>query len=304
MSALLDIKTQLNNIDERVSVVESAKASNIEAPVVEKQRESNQGMVEQNLTAATATESSEPEVTPTSLRQDMRVMAAAAQRIARIKEEQEEGDYLNDQTRSNTGGKKSGSVMLASDAVLERIDWPHLYVRRVSGGKRKSVPYAELRIEEFVYGFISMIESPKCKWDYRTMARILRVLMQDTMDYSWSNALDFYKMIGLDVEQGIMSWEDHDIIRDMRLTYSRAVYPEKKENTFVKTTKPAPKTAPAGMKCCLLFQTAACDQTTDHGQFTHACNYCFQSCATVCRHPESQCIRKVTDSAKNPKRRE
>ena len=125
----------------------------------------------------------------------------------------------NDNNNRRRNGKKSGPLLMASDVVNKRTDWPHLHVRRVVGGKRKSVAYADSKVEEFVFGFLSMIESPKCKWNYRTMTRLHRMIMQDTTDFSWANGLGFYGTLGLEIEYGDLDWENIKLIRDMRVTY-------------------------------------------------------------------------------------
>ena len=88
-------------------------------------------------------------------------MAEAANRIAQLgidnatKQDESATTY-----RRRNAGKKSGSLMLAADEAKKTIDWPHLHVRRMVAGRKKSVPYAELMVEEFVCGFLGMIEAP------------------------------------------------------------------------------------------------------------------------------------------------
>ena len=241
--------------------------------------------------------------TPASLRKDISLMAEAASRIAQINVDVY-GDDEDDRplVRRRNTGKKSGSQLLASDIVQTTIDWPHLHVRRLVAGKRKSVPYADLRAEEFVVGFLAMIGSPQCKWDYRTMTGILEMIMQDTIDFSWANALAFYEMLGLEVEEGVITWEDKAAIMDKRVTHCRTNFPEKKEAKEQQATSAKPK--PALSKCCALFQRASCLQSRDHPPFMHACAYCFKTVSGVFRHTEADCARKAADEAKNGPRRE
>ena len=245
----------------------------------------------------------EAEATPTSLRKDISLMAEAANRIAQLNVDDYDDDdderYFN---RRRRNGKKSGSQMMASDSVQKTIDWPHLHVRRLVAGKRKSVAYADLRSEEFVVGFLAMIGSARCKWNYRTMTGILEMIMQDTIDFSWANARSFYEMLGLAVEDGDLTWDDKETIRDARLTYSRTVFPDKKEAT--ETPAATPKAKPALTKCCALFQRGGCTHNRDHPPFLHACAYCYKTVAGTYRHMESECARKNTDEAKNGQRRE
>ena len=155
-----------------------------------------------------------------------------------------------------------------------------MHVRRVVNGKRQNLTYSELRMEEFVFGFIAMLKSPRNKKDKNTMIDLLQILMQDAMDYSWGNALGFYESIGLEVEHGMLKWNNNARITDLPMTYSRAVFPENKEAKETKEVKegarPTPKQAPPGMRCCAAFQKRSCEQPRDHQPFTHACSYCLQ----------------------------
>ena len=128
-------------------------------------------------------------------------MAEAPNCIAQLGiDDENEQDESATTYRRRTTGKKSGSLMLAADVVKKTIEWPHLHVRRMVAGRKKSVPYAELNVEEFVCWFLGMIEAPTCKWDYREMTRILRIIIQDTIDFSRTSALGFYEHLGLAVE--------------------------------------------------------------------------------------------------------
>ena len=127
--------------------------------------------------------------------------------------------------------------------------------------------------------------------------------MQDAMDFSWANARGFYEMVARDVEQGVLEWSNKELIMEMRMTHSRTNFPEKKE-TIKDTGRAPPAAAPAGMRACAAYQRRECEQARDHTPYTHTCAYCLRTCNLMCRHPEAACIRRVTDEAKNGKRRE
>ena len=201
---------------------------------------------------------------------------------------------MDPQDTTKSGGKKSGSMLVAAEKVVEQIDWPHMYVYRYAARRQKGVPYGDLRIDKFVFGFISMLESPKCAWDYQTMTRVLRMLMRDAMDFSWENARAFYELVGRVVEHGVMEWTDKERITEMRMTHSRANFPEKRAAKDTKdTTRGPPKSAPADTRCCAAFQKRECKLMRDHAPYTHACAYCLRTCNLLCRHAENECIRKV-----------
>ena len=103
--------------------------------------------------------------TTQSLRTNLRLMAQAAGRIAQLEGSDADDDDLTELTKSRKKGKKSGSLMVGTDSVEHTIAWPHMQVRRTVNGARKSLAYKELKVEEFVYGFLVMRRSPKCTMD-------------------------------------------------------------------------------------------------------------------------------------------
>ena len=240
---------------------------------------------------------------PETLRRDRRLMRRAAERLAQLGTDDSEDDSGPDIDRGRRNGKKSGSIMTTTEKVVKRIDWPHFYVKRVVDGRRKNITYGELRLEEFVFGFVAMLRNPRSKFDKELMEAMLQNLMQDTMDYSWANARAFYEFVGIDVESGILRFEDEDRIRDMRFTYARAASGPRREPKEA-TTRPALLPATPNMRCCMPFQKRECPQMGDHTPFTHACAYCARVRSALCRHPEAECMRKANDSSKNVKPRE
>ena len=149
-----------------------------------------------------------------------------------------------------------------------------------------------------------MLNSPTNNLDTKTMLDILRMVMQDSADYTWGNALGFYEMIGRAVEKAEFGWGDADNIRELCMQFSRAVFPEKKEARDTKDPPRQLKMAPPGMRCCTSFQKRTCELTKDHPPFTHACCYCFRTSAALCRHAEDECMRKTSDEPKNGKKRD
>ena len=293
LSVLTDIKEQMNNLT-RNDTAHAGGSQTYDSPG----GSPSGGAMG---TASPEEQFADTDLTPITLRQNVSAMDRAANRLARIRLLDDEADDKEETNKTKKGGKKSGSMLIASETVEERIDWPHLYVTRMVGGRRKGVAYTELTAPEFAFGFISMIESPHCKWDYRTMNRLLRTIMKMATE-SWPNARALYEEIGIDVEKDLMDWGDTEQIREMRFAQAQNPTTEKKE---IRDTGRAPlRQAPQGTRSCTAYQTGTCEQTADHTPFTHACGYCLRVCAAVCRHPESDCIRKVTDAAKNGRKRE
>ena len=221
MQLLRELSSRMDGMEE--AIVQSRETDNHERPEAgQEEEESALGAVG----GAEPVENSEP----STLRKDIQLMARAARCLADIESDEGDEEDTDGLSRTCSRGKiKSGSAMVASDVVKKRIDWPHLHVTRLCGGRRRNVTYSELRLDEFALGFLTMIQKPGNNMNVTLMIRILQMVLQDSMDFSWSNALSFYQMIGLDVEKGYMKWEDADTIRDMRISFFRATYTEKKE---------------------------------------------------------------------------
>ena len=291
LAILLELKQQMNNFGEQMGLVGERLGS------LEDTRD--RFLVDSDIRGATGGMAEEEDAlaTPTSLRKDMRLMRQAANRLANLQLDDSDDELEDSIPRGRAAGKKSGALLTASNTIERRIDWPHFHVKRMAGVSKKGILFRELKVEELVYGFLCMIESPRGKWDRDEMIIMLKHMMQDTIEFSWANVLSFYETLGLEVEKKETQWADKDRIRELRMTYARTVFPAKREN------KEAPRaqlmSAPVGMKCCIPFQKRACKNDRDHPPFTHACTYCFRTKAALCRHGEEECMRKTIDNTKN-----
>ena len=284
-----NMNQKMGEMDTRMQKIEESRAD-------QQQPADQSGSVDLPEQAVEAGATGSSEATPVSLRQDLQLMCQAAVKLAKLQAEDSDEDDITGIPKSKTNGKKSGANMTAADTIRKRIDWPHFYVNRMTGGtRRKGVTCSELRVEEFVYGFLNMLAAAHGKWDYAEMIELLKSMMQDAMEFSWTNALTFYEYVGLDIEKGVLSWSNTDRIRELRMTYARTIFPPKKETRD--TFRPALQAAPAGMK-------RACEHERDHPPFKHACSYCYRARSAVCRHAEEDCMRKGSDASKNIKPRE
>ena len=317
MTVLMEVKRQMEDMQKEMKDMrqEREQLSEIPSPLVPSisvqstpqadevdQDTRSTGAVAKTNTAhsrAFLSDSDSEPASPETLRRDRRLMREATRRLGRLTLREFEADEQNGESNAKTTGKRSGSVMTATDKVVHTVDWPHMYIRRIIGGKRKGVSFADLAIDEFVYGFLTMLEAPKNAgtMDFRGMIRLLKNLMQDSMEFSWANARGFYEHIGLDVEYGIMQWADEQVIHEKRMTYARTIFPARKD--VKEQQKPALLPAPPNTKCCAPYQRKACEHDRDHHPFVHACAYCHRTKTAICRHPEEECYRKTNDATKN-----
>ena len=291
-----EVQGQVSEMDGRMRQIEDERQQ--DASVEEDQ----EVQITQNTGRHTTDGGAQALTTPSSVRSDIRLMARAAERLNRLSLSDLDGDDDIDITGNRAKGKKSGSLIMASEVVKKQIDWPHLHVKRMVNGRRRPIAYADLRPEEFAFGFIEMLNVPASKWDYMGMIEVLRMVLQDTIDFSWSNALGFYEAVGLEVEYGSLTWDEVDRINKMRTVYSRTVFPGNRDQKDAPKT--GNKTSAGATKTCALYQRGACEHQRDHHPFLHACSYCQRTCNAVYRHSEADCQRKVTDDTKNAKRRE
>ena len=305
MPLLLSIQAKVADIEQRVNNPDSPRSATSTASEERTPEQAISPLSPPVMETVEVPHDDIENASPETLRRDRALMQQASRRLARLRLEDWEDE---DDTRLQgirLAGKKSGAVMTAADVVMKRIDWPHFYIKRVSNNTRKGITFKELKVEEFVFGFLCMIEAPHANYDFRYMIRVLRNIMQDTIDFSWENARGFYQMVGADVGQGAMKWSDSEVVKEMRMTYARTVFPPNSDSKEAKeTTRPALQSAPAGMKCCVAYQKKECDNPRDHQPFTHACAYCHRVKAAICRHPENDCYRKTNDLAKNARPRE
>ena len=194
VTLLTGISSKITDISDRVRTIEDERRE--EKAILSTNNTTNSPQILETQEGLATSAS------PQTLREDARLMRQAANRLARLQLDDSDDEDFGVSRNGRYHGKKSGAEMTAADKVEKRIDWPHWYVRRLVGAKSTPLTFSELRIEEFVFEFLDMLDSPKCKWDYRMMTQILKHMMRDTMDFSWGSARSFYEMAGLEIEKG------------------------------------------------------------------------------------------------------
>ena len=155
MDGVNELKSQMNGMERRMGRMEVAQGD-----------DSHHAAQEENVEAdSTDSESEEGDgastISPRELRKDFKLMARAARRLAAFNKDDSSDDDNDELPRARAKGTKSGSAMVPTQIVRKRIDWPHMHVNRVSAGKRNTVAYAELKVEEFDYGFLTMLTKKK-----------------------------------------------------------------------------------------------------------------------------------------------
>ena len=205
-------------------------------------------------------------------------------------------DVLNFGNNIQTRGKRSGSVSKASDQIRNSIDWPHFHVFR--GINMMPSSYEEMSLEEFILGYVRMLRDSDSQFDNSIMLEMLENLMEDTIDFKWSNAKAFFRSVGLEIERGKLSWDNAMEIQKRRLIQCRVV-----KSTAV-PSKPQPEVRKMRAfnpiyTACVAYQTSSCDKDHDHLPYVHACSFCYANRNQVCKPKEAQCFFKPKDSPKN-----
>ena len=85
------------------------------------------------------------DISPASLRRNALIMEQAAQHLAQI--QLIDAEYNDDMDLPRRQGRRSGSLLLASERVTHRINWPHMHVQHMDVVRTRAVPYSELKVE-------------------------------------------------------------------------------------------------------------------------------------------------------------
>ena len=226
------------------------------------------------------------------LKQNTYVMRQAANRLAELGiQEICDEDLTPQNSGTSSKGRKSGAVSVLTDKVKVVTDWPHYHVSR--GVNLVPCSFDELSQDEFMLGYTRMVLDEKSTFDVHNSMVLLGDLCEDIVDFSWINVKAFYKSVALEVEYGKLKWSDTEAIQKRRNKAYRAVKVNVKPVAEPKYVKQMPN----GGVCCALFQTNACDKKFDHGNFVHACAFCWKNKNMLYKHNETQCFSK----AKEPK---
>jgi hypothetical protein len=192
--------------------------------------------------------------------------------------------------KSKSKPKKSGRVRTTEEVIMHDVEWPHFHVYR--GAALDPAVYDDMRVDEFVYGYLQdALELPNGS-KKRHMLQHLADLMGDSLEYGWESARNSHGIVLQKMEVGKLSWKSPDAVARTRCKYSRlrpaAVTP--------RTAKGGKQDAIKGPLFCVPFQNGQCDHTGDHsssrGYVKHICAFCCQQ-GFAYRHEESRCRKKA-----------
>ena len=201
--------------------------------------------------------------------------------------------------RSDKKKLTSGLTRTLASSTVTAFKWPQEYIVRPNGTTPK---FDALTMAEFIYGFNMMIKAIEKQGLYEKVADLrllLDEILYDLREVEFTAVRRSIRAIFLQIEQGVLTWSDHQEIKELRhLEISRALR-EKPTATTV-----ASSTASQGTTLiCFPYQRNECKiQGSSHqsarGTLHHACQYCLSITGNKFPHPEADCRRKKTSVEK------
>ena len=227
------------------------------------------------------------------LRRDYQLGREVNRRLAEL----DFDDEWADTPRNSTGrarGKRSGAARTVQDKVLRDIDWPHFHIYTPPG--EEPMTFERLSIPEFVYGYLHMVDQTDAKFDRQIMWDFLKNLMEDAAEFPWANVLNFFLIVGSQIENDRLKWSDMGTIGKLRVKHAQKheLVVKKEPSPVVTTATPTEK-----LRYCGPYQRGQCAERGDHGGLKHMCAFCYKTKATPYPHPEADCRRKA--AAEQPK---
>ena len=113
---------------------------------------------------------------------------------------------------------KSGKEAKITSTVLYPQSWPHCYLSITHG--RRDVKYEELTLAEFVAGYSQILWSPDLsEVECSSRLKYLVSLMYFSQLYDWQAVSSFHGAVLLEIERGLLKWEDSFLHLESRTLY-------------------------------------------------------------------------------------
>ena len=193
----------------------------------------------------------------------------------------------------------SGLTRTLASSTVTAFKWPQEYIVRPNGSTPK---FDALSMPEFIYGLHMMVKAAERQGQYERVSDLRYLfdeIIYDLREVEFAAVRRSVRAIFLQIEQGVLSWSDHQAIKELRhLELSRAL---REKPATVATTSGSPTTS--ATLVCFPYQRGECKiQATSHqstrGILHHVCQFCLTVTGNKFAHPESDCRRKKTASDK------
>jgi hypothetical protein len=146
------------------------------------------------------------------MRKDSNLMTAAEVQCAEL-------DGTNLGRPSNLNIKKARGLMRAGREASRHLytDWPHDFV--LVGSDNDRVFYRDLSMEQWSYGFMSIIEKEVHPIIKQNMISHLKNLYMDAILYGFKRTKSVHGKVLTEIEDGWLTWLDAERITETRKTY-------------------------------------------------------------------------------------
>ena len=225
---------------------------------------------------------SEPEVIPSLdfLKTNNEIQTEVASRIRQL-------ESRNMHSNPGKNSLKSVRFRSADTQVSHYVAWPQEFV--YVGPSRKTVQYDDLTSEQFILGYLRIIQRQNSDTK-NIMLNHLTNLLQSTLDFSFEIARGAHAVILQEIERGTLTWQDTEDIERTRSLYTTKI-------TSADSFKGSSDTKRV---VCAHYNAGKCRQQNDHRKdnilFRHICTYCYRVAKKTYSHPELAYNRKQKDN--------
>ncbi len=183
--------------------------------------------------------------------------------------------YGND-TEDSTRGRtiKSGRELRAENIVVREVPWPHHKVYRIPN--LKGAEYDDLTVSEFTFGYLAQAHENKYAEVREHMLKHLSTLLEDEKDFedAWELIRSFHALVLTHMERGLLTWEDSEEIKTLRLKYVFAMHAKRNQVTP-----------------CTEFNKGTCESNKDHANLKHICSHCLLTSGRHFTHAQIDCFK-------------
>ena len=219
------------------------------------------------------------------LRRDYEVGRELNRRLAELEAEDDFAGAARPAT-ARTRGKRSGAARTVQDTVKRDIDWPHFHIYTAPGAE--PMTFERLSVQEFVFGYMHMVDQQDSKLDRSIMWNILKGMMEDATEYPWLNVKNYYWVLASHVKNERMEWSNGSEVQSLRAKHAQKHdAPPKKQPVQASTNDK--------LRYCGLYQKGNCQEKGDHAGQKHMCAFCYRAKGTAYPHPEIECRRKAAE---------
>lgn len=212
------------------------------------------------------------------------------------------GNTQHHESEIQPQGKKltSGLTRKSHDRVVREVAWPHEFVFSATA----AVTHENLTIDQLVAGEMAIILSQQTNhMESTNRGHILRGLMLDLPTYTFAGIKNFYKVLFIHVEHGMLLIDSSSTLSEVnKLKEDHLRRPTCDSRTSNVMQDDATSAGQSGHRrstyYCSRFQANTCQFTADHVAASgilhiHACKYCARLRPDVnADHPAKNCPHK------------